>query len=136
MKRLILASVVAAVGLSACSSQRSKPAIDTPFESRFSTKVLNNDAKLFTYSMEMFKPTRRITSREEYMRYRPSTESVEALLDQKVTNILNFNRYCREGFTELDRLVLSDYAMVRGECNEAATEEDRKRFPNIKKARR
>ncbi len=108
---------------------------ESPFESSFSTKILSNDAKLFTYSMSLMKP-KKIVSRTDYFLYHPSLESVEELLDTKVERMLRFNRYCRSGFVENDRVVLSDYASIKGECNEAANEEDRKRFPNINKPRR
>lgn len=41
---------------------------------------------------------------------------------------LEANQYCRDGYYELERLVLNDRAELRGECHEGATDKDIQRF--------
>lgn len=51
------------------------------------------------------------------------------LLD-RLDMILQDNRYCREGYMELDYYSAEGTVQLRGECNEGATEEDLENFPN------
>lgn len=54
------------------------------------------------------------------------TELFEELLIER----LEKNQYCRDGYIELDRAFSGSTFTLRGECNESATENDRKRFYN------
>lgn len=49
-------------------------------------------------------------------------------LDEKLLATLQQTGYCREGFYELDRTVAAGISSVRGECKDAATDQDRKSF--------
>ena len=51
-------------------------------------------------------------------------------LEEQLTLLFENNGYCRDGYIELESFVDVTSAHLRGECNESATEADRKRFPN------
>jgi hypothetical protein len=59
---------------------------------------------------------------------------VTAKLKTQVTENLELrladNRYCREGYIELDSYFSRVRSYIRGECKEAATDEDRQAFAN------
>ena len=48
--------------------------------------------------------------------------------EQRLKALLADNNYCREGYVELERRQYSSGISLRGECREAATKQDRRRF--------
>ncbi|MBN4055687.1 hypothetical protein JYU12_02975 [bacterium AH-315-K03] len=62
---------------------------------------------------------------------RPKGEAViGGYLGERLAAILKKTGYCREGFMEFDRNIAKDVSIIRGECYEPATDEDRKNFIN------
>ncbi|AZQ10944.1 hypothetical protein [Shewanella khirikhana] len=139
-RSLLLAIVTLSLG--ACSS--SAPDTDEPdisyagkIRDRLSTSIKDNGLKLFTYSVSASAPSAAdalppLPSRNlaRSSRSRPSvdltawTEQIEIGL----ARTLAMSGYCREGSTEISRLIQADRAEIRGECNESASDEDRQRF--------
>lgn len=54
----------------------------------------------------------------------------EQMLEEAVEKAIAEAKYCREGFTLYKEDSLMTRRVIRGECKELATEEDRKMFPN------
>lgn len=52
--------------------------------------------------------------------------------EQALANIMRNNQYCREGYFVFDRDVKHGNSILRGECQELATDSDRKNYPNVK----
>ena len=123
--------------LEACSHTPS--AGDIPPGAEFTTKILADDTKLFTYSVRVLRagsnsdsddiggdmPSRGSSGfAQSSSRRGPSEQSmlrgVEAMLAQ--------NHYCREGFVVLEQYDEHGKYIVRGECRDAATGAERERF--------
>lgn len=51
-------------------------------------------------------------------------------LTEQLEKKLRSTGYCREGWMEQDRDYQPPNATIRGECNETATDKDRRNFPN------
>ncbi|MDH3902195.1 MAG: hypothetical protein OES90_03130, partial [Xanthomonadales bacterium] len=52
------------------------------------------------------------------------------LLNDAVEAELKKTGYCRDGFMELDRMMEPGQTFIKGECVEAASVNDREKFPN------
>ncbi len=117
----------------ACSHAPS--ASDIPANVSFTTNILANDTKLFTYTvggmrggpggegdMDDMPPAR---GGMGGARKGPSVQSllrgVEAMLAQ--------NHYCRDGFVVLEQYEQRLGYVVRGECRDSASHLDREKFP-------
>ncbi len=59
----------------------------------------------------------------------PDTQMIEQV-DQQLEKALSRSGYCREGWMEVERDYQPPKIVVKGECNESATEKDRRHFPN------
>lgn len=130
---------VAVIAIAACSSAELKP---TETET-FAPKIFADGTKTFTYTLEDHG--------------RPETRTYIQLQDQRLEDIQNqgetpeppeeqrraraewrFYRllevkleqtaFCRKGYIELEADIGIDKSMLRGECREAATAEDREHF--------
>lgn len=55
-------------------------------------------------------------------------KALQEWLDNRLTQTLADNQYCREGFILLERNVGKGLASIKGECHESASPEDRKKF--------
>ena len=53
------------------------------------------------------------------------------LLQASAQRALLSTGFCRDGYLELDRRISANLLWLRGECRDAATEEDRKRFGDL-----
>ncbi len=121
--RLALAALVAASG--GCAT----PGADTE-SFRFATMITDSNLKLFQLSYP------RPSGPEPLLRSRPNRPERRApeLNEQTLRNILDqrmeSSEYCRSGYLLLGRHSGPTTQMIRGECREAATDDDRRRFPN------
>ncbi|MBV7316596.1 hypothetical protein KU855_13160 [Shewanella sp. NIFS-20-20] len=103
------------------------------------TRIGQDGTKLFTYSLRLTDPVigdenRRPTSRKEALRMERESRDLRDLIAEQtelgLEKTLEMSGYCRQGYIELSRLIASDRGEIRGECNEAATAEDRQKFTN------
>lgn len=62
-----------------------------------------------------------------------SEQSVD--ISDQVNQKLLDTGYCRSGYMELDNARAGRFQRLTGECNETATEADRKQFPNVGNSR-
>ncbi len=123
--------------LGACSHTPS--AGDIPPGAEFTTKILADDTKLFTYSVRVLRagsngdgddvsgdmPGRGSSGFAQNSGRRGLSEQsmlrgVEAMLAQ--------NHYCREGFVVLEQYDEHGKYIFRGECRDAATGAERERY--------
>lgn len=113
-----------------------------PFRESFGTRITSSGIKLFEYRLEV--PQYQIDLQKQV---RSNTainadgpegraKRMQRRLESRLEQVLTENRYCRDGYLEIDRSVFGGgptmlgEGIVRGECREAATPADRKRFPN------
>ena len=61
----------------------------------------------------------------------PAGADRAAMMDAQIAEVVEENGYCREGYVELDRSQEQAVFTFRGECKEAASDEDRARFESI-----
>lgn len=57
-------------------------------------------------------------------------QRVDEKLSEQLEKMLLASGYCREGYMEQERHILTPTASIRGECNETASDQDYKNFPN------
>lgn len=57
-------------------------------------------------------------------------EEFASIFDDALNVKLNSTGFCHSGFRSLDTQARRGAKLVKGECNESATDEDRKKFPN------
>lgn len=57
-------------------------------------------------------------------------QKINARLEHKLEMELKNSGFCHEGYRELERVVKAPDFFIRGQCKEAASEDDRQRFPN------
>lgn len=100
-----------------------------PADERLTPDIRGDGSKFFTFE-RIYTATmpdqRRIDRSGRNAPRGPSPGAIEARLEQ----IMTMTDYCREGFFELYRERLRGTFTFRGECREAATEEDNARFGN------
>jgi hypothetical protein len=123
---------LAALLISACGHTPGPK--DIPPDVDFATTILDDDTKLFTYSVRINRggpdglgsqrPPGRGEGGEQKQQRRPSARAsqkgVEAMLMQ--------NGYCRDGYVVLEQYEERTKYIVRGECRDAANDQDRARF--------
>ncbi|MFM5598615.1 hypothetical protein [Aeromonas veronii] len=120
--RLLSATLLLIVPLlSACSSLPGQK-YDGP-EPLFLTHINEEGSKRFTFEAAPNETLPRGLSAAQSQRL---LEQREALQENLLTETLAAKQYCRQGY-----IVLSQTSWkVRGECNETATDADRRAFPN------
>jgi len=59
-----------------------------------------------------------------------AARKAEKLLLSQAEQAVDVSNFCREGYWLIDENYYGNTPFVRGECNETATEEDRKNFPD------
>jgi len=151
MKHAVL---VLLLGITACSHT-------TPIErgkQSFHTKIGNDGSKTFIFGIELspevIRDTLKSKQREseqtaqnrsrrgderkrqsQSSRRNAGKENVFGLnkksLQEQLDLLLQQNQYCREGYIELDSFIDTTSAYIRGECNDSATEADRKKFAHL-----
>lgn len=63
----------------------------------------------------------------------PSKEVIAQRAQQRITELLNTNGYCKEGYITLDEHIVRESFAIKGQCIEQANEDDRILFPNAHK---
>ncbi|WP_372872244.1 hypothetical protein [Shewanella sp.] len=135
---------LAVFGLGACSSyapETTQPDVSYAgkIRDRLTTSIEDNGLKLFTYNVNTAAsalpetlsplPSRNLSSN---LRSRPSVDLTDwtEQIEIGLARTLAMSGFCREGSTEISRLIQADRAEIRGECNESASDADRQRFGN------
>ncbi|VUD41091.1 hypothetical protein TDB9533_00416 [Thalassocella blandensis] len=129
-KRLTVGLIIAV--LSGCASQESL--IEN---TSFNTKITDSGLKHFEIYLAKRPPE--LSSAKEKIDLpkngrppiRPKRGSRSPKQLNKITEIyIETTQYCRTGYWIMEMDTYRPVPRVRGECNEAATDEDRKKFPN------
>lgn len=117
--------------LSACA-HTPRPS-DIPPGSMFSTKILTNDTKLFTYALRLKRGPADAPDVVGETPERGGGAGRSAQLAQVAQRAINAqlaqNQYCRDGYVVLEQFEEQQKYIVRGECRDAATSADRELFP-------
>jgi hypothetical protein len=112
--------------------------VDTKMTETLEVEILPNTSKMFTYRLRW--PEEQIPShiRIAHGGSNPGRDFAEGGVDvgrgahdrllENTAYVLERSGYCREGFFELDRSISRYHLWVRGECKEAATGADQKKF--------
>lgn len=120
--------------LAACSHTPSPN--DIPPDADFSTKILSDDTKLFTYSQRFMRggpgmpgDTDVTIDNPKMMRERDSMRASITKVSRKgLEAMLAQNHYCRDGYMVLEQYEQHGSYIIRGECRESATSADREKF--------
>jgi hypothetical protein len=129
------------ISLSACSTNHSQQQ-----PSDFSTNITPSGNKQFELSV-WATPSTRLSHKKRGIDGKPQKASMAervgrqqttqqenkkqgALLDKRLQDILGHNHYCKNGYFILERSISNLRARTRGECNDAASAQDRQNFPN------
>lgn len=124
------------LGLCVTACSHAPDASDIPPSVSFTTKILGDDTKLFTYTLHRGRSGPGEdddildASRGGDMRGggpRRDAPSSKTML-RGVEAILGQNNYCRSGYMVLEQYEQQRNYIVRGECRDGATREDREKF--------
>jgi hypothetical protein len=148
MKNIILISLsITALTLSGCSSNSPKRQGGMPTEV-FVTHINPDGSKVFNYSLIKKMPTQGQMGKgmgkgggmhggmggSMKGGKKPDMSKMKAKMEEKANKKLNLKLsetgYCREGYMELDSFFERGHVTIKGECNETATEQDKKTFLN------
>lgn len=128
-----LAATAAVLWLSACSHTPSVD--DIPPGATFTTKILADDTKLFTYSQRLGRrgPANNEAddgASEERIRNESSGRSAQfaQTAQRGVEAMLAQNHYCRDRYMVLEQYEEHGKYIVRGECRDAANAAERSKF--------
>ncbi|WKE65137.1 hypothetical protein PVT67_15955 [Gallaecimonas kandeliae] len=152
MRTLPLMSFLALVLAGCCSCDRDRPAERemTQPSSYFSTYISEDGSKRFVFSLEtqggrsgpgmggregrggrggpgMGRSGGDRGGQQARQEAGQGQDKLLELLEEKLAD----NGYCRSGYIQLDSTQRGHFLRFTGECNESATDEDRKRFPNV-----
>lgn len=142
-KSFILISLFSLITLAGCSNRH-----DVKVTEVFKTNILDDDAKMFSFSIVFVNQDRtnkkgspdgqqrqkqgkgnkpqRGSSNTKVKLENQMTEELEERLVEK----LEETGYCRKGYFELERTLNRSVYTIKGECSESATTEDRTTFIN------
>ena len=121
---------VALIGLCACTPSSHKGIAS----SDFAPKILDDDTKLFVYTQRFGV----LAARDDYasidnpaaLRERESIRlSAPKASKNALEALLRQNHYCRDGYVVLDQYEQHGSYIIRGECRDSATPEERQKFP-------
>lgn len=121
--------------VTACS--HSPSASDIPPGANFSTQILADDTKLFTYTQRFMRGGPEMSGDVDYttidnpkmMRERDGMRATITKASRKgLEGMLAQNNYCRDGYMVLEQYEQHGSYIIRGECRDGATGADRERF--------
>ncbi|BAJ01735.1 hypothetical protein [Shewanella violacea] len=133
-----LSSLFILIVFAGCADKKMLPSdFQAKVKDKFHTDIRSNGTKLFTYKAKLAslsdssnprpnQQSRSLGSRTE--RYEVDLTDWTLQIELGLSKTLDMTGYCREGYMELSRLIESDRGEIRGECNEGATQADRKKF--------
>lgn len=121
--------------LACAGPQKKQPEI----EEIFMTDIKENGIKFFSYSVAMNSPQKRVDGRGVGRRGGKGSggsasdstmNRKKERIHEKLKSKLVETGYCREGYIEIDSYLGGSQYQIRGECEEGATDSDRKIFVN------
>lgn len=136
MNQLFIYLVIASLFIMGCSN-----GLPENKKAEFTTRITSNGLKHFQVRIipagnhqqdhQAPPPTRRAGSRQpsDEKPDRTARQNEKALIMQAETE-LALNGFCHNGFWILDKNTYDHTPWIRGECNEAATTQDRANFPD------
>ncbi len=127
------------VTLAGCANNGGLVRDDNPshrIDEKFSTSIADDGTKFFVYWLTL--PRLHVAEPRIQQSKKRTADSFDSrrdasrskLLTQRLALILAKTRYCKNDFFELERRMQFSEVMVRGECRDAASAEDRKKFNN------
>lgn len=118
--------------LTSCASTKTYEAVSQSFQSRISSGGLKHFELRIRAARDEFGPKvpNRNGNERSGRRQAGRFEKVQKILSQSAKYTIEQNQYCREGYWIIDTDVDRRGYYLRGECNELATEADRKQFPD------
>ncbi|TYK65709.1 hypothetical protein [Colwellia echini] len=152
LKKPLIMLLLSLVAITGCSSKH-----DMKITEVFRPNILENDAKMFTFSIIFVNPDKSASSGKQETPKKDKGEgrgrsgkkkgegqgkkggsskkdNIEDLmaeeLEIRLLDKLEDNNYCRTGYFELDRTFNKSIFTLHGECNESATLSDRNKFPS------
>ncbi len=146
-KKLLISLTISTLTITACSSNSPKRHGSMPTEI-FVTQIKTNGSKIFNYSLIKKMPNQgkgQMGKGKGGGKHggmgggmkggkKPDMSKMKAKMEEKAVNKLakklSETGYCREGYMELDSFFERGHVTIKGECNETATAQDKKTFPN------
>lgn len=96
----------------------------------FEIKLLRSDGRIGSGAESIIPPRNSRPTAARSTRQISQTEKIERILATQLELKMAETQYCSSGYWILDSYSYGEEPYLRGECNETATLEDRKRFPN------
>lgn len=96
----------------------------------FEIKLLRKDGKIGSGAESIIPPRNHQPTAARSGRQLSQTDKIEQILTAQLDEKMEQTQFCRTGFWLIDTYSYGDEPYLRGECNETATTEDRKQFPN------
>ncbi|MBU2987766.1 hypothetical protein KO528_20545 [Saccharophagus degradans] len=133
-----LALAVAATLLQGCTSYDVPAGSSLQFRTKitstalkhFEIKLLRKDGKIGSGAESIIPPRNQPATAARSGRQLSQTDKIERILAIQLEEKLKETEYCRTGFWVIDKYSYGEEPYLRGECNETATAEDRKQFPD------
>lgn len=96
----------------------------------FKTRISSSGLKHFQLQLKLAQDTQdsSIRRKKEKPQGRSAYKKQQKLLYVLATREIEKNHFCRTGFWEIENAADARFPYIRGECNEAATEQDRLSF--------
>lgn len=137
--RHLLLSFAGVMALTACCSCDRQGRNDGPDDNGpstyFSTYITSDGSKRFVFSQEMAGGHGRQGGPGGGGKRGGDDSEQSVDLSDQVNQKLLDTGYCRSGYMELDNARAGRFQRLTGECNETATDADRKQFPNVGNSR-
>lgn len=135
--RSVRAALATALTAWLCACGATRP-LDN-FSEDFDTHIYDDGTKVFMYHFRTEKelyalsPLNYSEGFSDGQRYYTPEElrkQSARQLESRLSNLMEEKRFCRDGYLTLSSYAGYGTASLRGECREAATAEDREKFPN------
>jgi hypothetical protein len=142
MLRYKIAILLSLTLLIACTSKKTDPSdFNLDVKDKLSTQIKGDGIKLFTYKAklvalndsdiqlpheERINQAKRARSGQRYEE--PDLSDWTQQIELGLSKTLTMTGFCREGFMELSRIIEVGRAEIRGECNEGASQEDKRKY--------
>lgn len=99
----------------------------------FEIKLLRSDGRIGSGAEGLIPPPNRERTAARSNRQLSQTDKIELILAAQLENKIADTQYCTEGYWILDTYSYGEEPYIRGECNDTATDQDRRKFPNTVK---
>ena len=156
MKPIHLISLISIIALAGCAHKKPQP---PKTQESFSTQIKPDGTKQFSYILTVEMPERQDSGghgpggpgghgghgkpgehgdgppgdhkgRNKESKDDPMQEEFARIFDDALNLKLNSTGFCRTSFQQLDKQIRRGATLVKGECNEPASDADREKLPN------